>query len=107
MIRLLDSVSREFQYKSSSIADDDLYEGAVVEGNYRGRNWYLGKISRAHTNGTFDILYDDGEEEMSVRRHDIRLRGSVDSALTPSRSNTSNYRATSTGQRSYAISDID
>ena len=107
MIRVIDFGSREYQDKAGSFADDDYYVGATVEGNYRGRNWYRGKIACARPNGTFDILYDDGEEEMGVGRQDIRLKGSVDSALTPSRSSTSNYRTSTAAQRSYAISDID
>jgi hypothetical protein len=50
-----------------------LYDGAKVEGNYRGRGkWYKGKITRDRGDGTFDIAYDDGESEQRVPADLIR-----------------------------------
>ncbi len=41
-----------------------LEEGMPVEARYRGgTKYYKGTITRKHLNGTFDILYDDGEKE--------------------------------------------
>lgn len=38
-----------------------------VSARYRGNTkWYPGEIKRVHGDGTFDVLYDDGEEEHHV-----------------------------------------
>ena len=37
-------------------------EGQKVEGNYQGRGkWYPGVVERVWSNGSMDVLYDDGE----------------------------------------------
>jgi hypothetical protein len=42
-------------------------EGAVVEARFRGGDEYRrGTITRARSNGTYDISYDNGEKERSV-----------------------------------------
>ena len=47
--------------------------GESIEARYRGRSkYYPGKIGRVHSDGTFDIDYDDGEKERGVQRHLIR-----------------------------------
>ena len=47
--------------------DGELVEGNRVEAKCRGGSRYLnGKITRKQFNGTFDILYDDGEKEMGM-----------------------------------------
>ncbi|KAH8071060.1 cytidine deaminase [Aureococcus anophagefferens] len=47
--------------------------GESIEARYRGRSKYCpGKIGRVHSDGTFDIDYDDGEKERGVQRHLIR-----------------------------------
>ena len=52
-----------------------LEEGMKVETNYRGRGkWFPAVISRERANGTFDIIYDDGEREMGVDRYFIKHR---------------------------------
>jgi hypothetical protein len=52
---------------------EELGEGSKVEVRYRGgSNYYKGKITRKRRNGTFDILYDDGEEELGVEASLIR-----------------------------------
>lgn len=44
-----------------------LEEGVKVEARYRGGSrHYKGKIIHKRLNGTFDILYDDGDKEMGV-----------------------------------------
>ena len=60
------------------VGDDSLPEpcesvGESIEARYRGRSkYYPGKIGRVHSDGTFDIDYDDGEKERGVQRHLIR-----------------------------------
>jgi hypothetical protein len=68
--------------------DDDgggLAEGSKVEAKYRGGSrYYKGKITRKRLNGTFDILYDDGEKEMGVDKSLIKsLGGSGRRGLDP------------------------
>ena len=42
-------------------------EGMNVEARYRGgAKYYKGKIQRKRLNGTYDILYEDGEKELEV-----------------------------------------
>jgi len=49
--------------------------GTDVEGDFGGEGeWYNGKIMFDHGNGTFDIVYDDGDIESGVSRNKIRLR---------------------------------
>jgi hypothetical protein len=41
-----------------------LDEGMPIEARYRGgKRYFKGTITRKRLNGTFDILYDDGEKE--------------------------------------------
>ena len=49
--------------------------GAVVQAKFQGAGdiWYRGRIHRANTDGTFDIIYDDGDKEYSVEPEDIRF----------------------------------
>ena len=54
--------------------DSELEVGQRIEAKYRGKKkYYPGKIAaRAGDNGTYDIAYDDGEEESGVARNLIR-----------------------------------
>ena len=66
LIRLRDS--------PSSSSRSRFEEGAKVEANYRGRGkFYPGKIYRTHSDGSYDIDYDDGEKETRVSEDLIRL----------------------------------
>ena len=45
-------------------------KGEVVEGNYRTRDkWYPGVIGRAFPDGTYEVDYDDGEQERLEKAH--------------------------------------
>ena len=63
----------------SSRKDDDgpdLRSGDSCEARYRGRDkWYPGVIKRKHSDGTFDIDYDDGESERNVKGGHVREKG--------------------------------
>lgn len=60
--------------KIRRIIDVSFQVGDIVEGNYRERgNFYKGKISSDKGDGTYDILYDDGESETDVRKECIRI----------------------------------
>merc|ERR1719197_1910875 len=54
----------------------DLRSGDACEARYRGRDkWYPGTIKRKHSDGTFDIDYDDGESERNVKGGHVREKG--------------------------------
>ena len=80
--------SRGSPGRSSSGGVGRLEEGAKVEGNYRGAGkWYSGKIKRVRLDGTFDIDYDDGEQETRVSESYLRSIGdSRDVRRSPERS---------------------
>ena len=53
-------------------------EGDHVEANYRGKGrYYPGKIRRDNRDGTYDIDYDDGEKERSVKEADIKSNPNI------------------------------
>ena len=42
--------------------------GAAVEANYGGEGeWFPGKITKVRGDGTYDILYNDGDKEPGQR----------------------------------------
>ena len=44
--------------------------------NYKSKGkWFAGKISRANSDGTFDVAYDDGDSERRVARRNVRVKG--------------------------------
>lgn len=50
-----------------------LLVGTIVEARFRGKSHYFkGKIVRTRFNGSFDIMYDNGERELGVSRDLIR-----------------------------------
>lgn len=76
-IRVKDTYS--YSSPSRGYDDDDksnkdfLEEGMKIEARYRGRSkWYPGKINRINRDGSFDIIYDDGERELGVDSNMIR-----------------------------------
>ena len=52
-----------------------------VEGNFGGKGaWYPGKVMGIRDDGTFDLMYDDGDGESEVPADRVRPRGSGDDA---------------------------
>ena len=50
-------------------------EGSKVEANYRGKGkFYPGRVKKDRGDGTFDVDYDDGYQEMRVPADMIRLQ---------------------------------
>jgi hypothetical protein len=48
--------------------------GTRVEGNFRGQGrWYLGEITNVNKNNTYNIEYNDGDNETNVSEENIRL----------------------------------
>jgi len=67
-----------------------LDEGMKVEANYRGKGRYFpGRIKKDRGDGTFDIDYDDGEQESRVKEADIRV---LESRLSPGRVSQNRFR---------------
>jgi hypothetical protein len=59
---------------SSSSESIVLEVGTRVEGNYRSHGrWFPGHINRRRGDDSFDITYDDGEDENRVSRCNVRL----------------------------------
>ena len=57
-----------------------IQEGARVEANYKGKgNFFPGTVKRDRGNGTFDIAYDDGEQELRVPEDLVRLLNQAES----------------------------
>ena len=55
--------------------DDKLREGDKVEARFGGRDkWYAGKITNARSDGTFDIMYEDGDTERRVKKRLVRKK---------------------------------
>ena len=46
--------------------------GQRVDGKFRGRAWHPGRIVSVNRDGTYDLHYDDGDEERGVAASSIR-----------------------------------
>ncbi|KAK7247647.1 hypothetical protein SO694_00125033 [Aureococcus anophagefferens] len=58
-------------------------KGGAIEARYRGKSkWYPGKIGRDNGDGTYDIDYDDGEQEKGVE--EALIRGGASKPSKPS-----------------------
>ncbi|OQR91373.1 hypothetical protein ACHHYP_04747, partial [Achlya hypogyna] len=80
---------------SDDNSDDTLRVGTKVEAKYKGRTFYPGKIAKVHSNGTYDIDYDDGEKETKVDRELIRVTATtfkVGAAIDARVNGSSKYR---------------
>ena len=69
----------EVRRRTDTPANSDIAEGSKVEARFRGRSrYYPGKVVNVHRDGSFDIRYDDGENERMVDRSLVKLLGSRD-----------------------------
>ncbi|GBG28986.1 Cytidine deaminase [Hondaea fermentalgiana] len=69
-VRRLDSGSSRDQ------DDDALAEGDRVEARFKGGSkWYKGKIVRVNADGSYNIDYDDGDQERRVAASKVRKLG--------------------------------
>ena len=66
LIRHLDSNERPIQGVGSK--DDEFEEGDKVEALYKGKGtkWFSGVVKRVNRDGTYEIRYDDGDNEVTV-----------------------------------------
>ena len=72
-------------FSSGSPSNQKYRIGTEVDARFeRGAVWYPGTITSVNFDGTFDISYDDGDEESNVSSKMIKLRGSK--AIPPDRS---------------------
>eukprot|EP00953_Heterococcus_sp_UTEX-ZZ885_P003408 2370-Heterococcus_DN1.PRE.4 len=72
---------------SSATDRNKLVKGATVEAAYKGRDrYYSGRIARVHRDGSCDVDYDDGEQEIRVSKHLIRLKAEPTAAVANKRS---------------------
>jgi thiol-disulfide isomerase/thioredoxin len=56
-------------------------DGTVVEANYRGNGrWFKGKVAQCKGDGTFMVVYDDGDMEDNVPPDFVRVFGSTAAA---------------------------
>ena len=64
MIRLIDANDRSIGL--SSHQDDMFEEGDKVEALYKGKGtkWFSGVVKRVNRDGTYEIRYDDGDNEV-------------------------------------------
>jgi hypothetical protein len=54
----------------------ELTEGAAVESRHSGQTkWYSGAVDQVNGDGSYTVLYDDGDMEPEVRRYRIRCKG--------------------------------
>ncbi|OQS06562.1 hypothetical protein THRCLA_01399 [Thraustotheca clavata] len=67
--RVNQNLVRATETKSASI----FHKGDKVEAQFGGKDkYFLGEISRIHSDGTLDIVYDDGDNEERVKPHLVR-----------------------------------
>jgi hypothetical protein len=53
--------------------------GDRIEARFQGKDaYYSGKIMRVRTDGTYDVVYDDSDEEAHVKSHFIKSAASCD-----------------------------
>jgi len=60
--------------KVDHMANKKMREGDLVEAKFGGKEkWYPGTISHDYGDGTYDILYDDGESEKKIKENLIHV----------------------------------
>ena len=70
------SINANDNKKQNVLITKELKLGCFIEARYRGKNkYYPGKITRCRFDGSFDILYDDGERELGVAKELIKAKG--------------------------------
>ncbi|CAB1107264.1 unnamed protein product [Ectocarpus sp. CCAP 1310/34] len=72
---------------ASSSADTGFSRGDKVEARFGGRSrWFKATIERENRDGTYHLLYVDGDEERAVEKHLIRRVGASTSPTAGTRS---------------------
>ena len=67
------------------------YVGALVKGRYQatsmgtfGTKWFPATVRQVRSDGTYDLVYDDGDVEESVKPEFVRPRAAAASSVAPS-----------------------
>ena len=64
--------------------EDGFREGDAVEADFRGRGrYYAGKITSVREDGSYDILYEDGDAEACVAPESVRRRSEEPEVARP------------------------
>jgi hypothetical protein len=59
----------------AALPSRQLHVGMAVEAKFRGEDtWFSGKVDRVNNDGTYDIVYEDGDSEDFVEREHIRAQ---------------------------------
>ncbi|CAM9461130.1 unnamed protein product, partial [Phaeothamnion confervicola] len=71
--------------RKASSAKRGVEIGDAVEANFKGKGrWFKGKVEAIHRDGTFDVRYDDGDNEERIEPAKVRqLGGSGGAAIKP------------------------
>ena len=94
------SINANDDKKQNVLVTKELKLGCIIEARYRGKNkYYPGKITRCRFDGSFDILYDDGERELGVAKELIKKKdgnsekkGNSDNIIISNDVNTENFK---------------
>lgn len=69
-----DEKTNNVKKNNVNVIDERLERGTAVEANYKGKGkWYKGKITYVNSDGTFDIMYNDGDKESRVRKQNVQV----------------------------------
>ena len=67
---------------AAGIAPAALIPGTAIEALFEGGpEWYAGVVAASRMDGTYDITYNDGDQEIGVPRDAIRLAGGGPAAM--------------------------
>ena len=70
-----DNSRRRSRSPSQETTDDEITIGTKIEARFKGTSkWYAGKINNKNLDGTYNIIYDDGDIERHVKRDMIRKK---------------------------------
>ena len=70
-----DNSRRRSRSPSQETTDDEITIGTKIESRFKGTSkWYAGKINNKNLDGTYNIIYDDGDIERHVKRDMIRKK---------------------------------
>jgi hypothetical protein len=65
-----------------------LQEGTKVECNYHGKGtWYPARVSKVRKEGTYDVIYDDGDQEQKIPADRVKAV-TIKSAATVAKSSS-------------------
>ena len=69
--------AEDFEDESDDDKEEAIGVGVQVEARFGGEeDWYPGSVKAVNADGTYQIAYDDGDEEDSVAPEYVRLRPS-------------------------------